>query len=161
MDIETCRTCKWCELIIGGWYDGCYVCRNPANSNGVDDWYGDVTDPDDEACDDYLEGRQTGMNDSWIPTEERMPEEHDSPFALFYGALELTPTWGDNALWLKQSDRVLVTAEFSTGRRAVYIMTTHDGKWAKDAGDDFNVIAWMPLPAPCGIGGLNEDSISG
>lgn len=83
-------------------------------------------------------------NDGWIKCSERMPEEHDSCLAKWYG----TNRWTD-AMWRKQSDDVLVTMEFEDGTRKTEKMKTHDGKWFYDIYVvKFNVVAWCPLPEP-------------
>lgn len=81
-----------------------------------------------------------------IPVSERLPDEHDSLFAKFYG----TDKWND-ALWKTQSKEVLVTVEFEYGIRSVSLSYITDGKWALEKRDKLNkyeVVAWMPLPNP-------------
>ena len=81
----------------------------------------------------------------WITCEERMPEEHDSCLAKWYG----TDRWDSEVMWRKQSDDVLVTMEFEDGSRKTEKMNTHDGKWFYDIYVvKFKVIAWRPLPEP-------------
>lgn len=83
-------------------------------------------------------------NGGWIKCSERMPEEHDSCLAKWYG----TNRWTD-VMWRKQSDDVLVTMEFEDGTRKTEKMKTHDGKWFYDIYVvKFNVVAWKPLPEP-------------
>lgn len=82
----------------------------------------------------------------WIPVSERLPEEHDSIFAKFYG----TDRW-DNDLWRARSEEVLVCIEYDDGSRSVTTSFTLDGKWRIERRrvlHDFKVIAWMPLPEP-------------
>lgn len=98
----------------------------------------------------YLEMLQELVNkvDSfeWIPISERLPEEHESLFAKFYG----TDKWND-ALWKTQSIEVLVTIEYEGGIRSVTSSYTTDGKWEIEKRVKFRkckVVAWMPLPKP-------------
>lgn len=82
----------------------------------------------------------------WIPVTERLPEEHESVFAKFYG----TDRW-DNAFWRARSEEVLVCIEYDDGSRSVTISVTLDGKWhieRRRVLHDFKVIAWMTLPEP-------------
>ena len=82
----------------------------------------------------------------WIPVSERLPGEHDSPFAELYG----TDKWND-MLWRTQSKEVLVTIEYEDRIKSVTSSYTTDGKWAlgKIATlSKFKVVAWMPLPKP-------------
>lgn len=82
----------------------------------------------------------------WIPVTERLPEEHESVFAKFYG----TDRW-DNNLWRARSEEVLVCIEYDDGSRSVTTSFTLDGKWhikRRRVLHDFKVIAWMPLPKP-------------
>lgn len=81
----------------------------------------------------------------WIPCSERMPKERDSMFARWKG----TDKWTE-AMFEKRSDTVIVTIEYSNGKRTVAPAHTTDGKWRCDCiiGDDGEVIAWMPFPEP-------------
>lgn len=82
----------------------------------------------------------------WIPVTERLPEEHESVFAKFYG----TDRW-DNNLWRARSKEVLVCIEYDDGSRSVTTSFTLDGKWRIERRRvlcNFKVIAWMPLPEP-------------
>lgn len=76
----------------------------------------------------YLEMLQELVNKAesfeWIPISERLPEEHESLFAKFYG----TDKW-DDVFWKTQSKEVLVTVEFEYGIRSVASSYTTDGKW--------------------------------
>ena len=83
-------------------------------------------------------------NGGWIKCSERMPEEHDSCLAKWYG----TNRWTDE-MWRKQSDDVLAIMEFEDGTRKTERMKTHDGKWLHSIYSvGFDVIAWQPLPEP-------------
>lgn len=80
----------------------------------------------------------------WIPVSERLPKEHDSIFAKFYG----TDKW-NSKLWRTVSDRVLVTVKYDDGTRIVKESHTHDGKWVDEKRNiNLKVEAWMPLPKP-------------
>lgn len=80
----------------------------------------------------------------WISVSERMPKEHDSIFAKFYG----TDKW-NSKLWRTVSDRVLVTVKYDDGTRIVKESHTHDGKWVDEKRNiNLKVEAWMPLPKP-------------
>lgn len=85
------------------------------------------------------------FNGGWIPTSERMPEEHDSMFAKWYG----TDKWNAKTMWRKQSDGVLVTIEFENGVRVTEKMKTHDGEWYWHINViPFKVLAWTSMPEP-------------
>ena len=80
----------------------------------------------------------------WIPVTERLPEEHDSIFTLFYG----TARWQDG-MFLKCSDTVLASVEYEDCKRRVKAIITKDGKW--DISKMYRaskVTHWMPLPEP-------------
>lgn len=82
----------------------------------------------------------------WIPVSKKLPDEHDSIFAKFYG----TDKW-DDALWKTRSKEVLVTIEYEDGTKSVMSSYTTDGKWVIEKRDKFSkckVVAWMPLPNP-------------
>lgn len=80
----------------------------------------------------------------WIPVTERLPEEHDSIFAHWYG----TDNW-NRAYWRTTSDTVIVTVEFNNGNRVVKTSYTHDGEWYDEKrNSNCKVIAWKPLPKP-------------
>ena len=78
----------------------------------------------------------------WIPCSERMPEEHESMFAKYYN----TPKW-NNCMWLKESDKMLVSVEVPGNEIIVDIAKMIDDKWFFGLSFvDKKVIAWMPLP---------------
>ena len=78
----------------------------------------------------------------WIPVSERLPEEHDSIFAHWYG----TDKW-ERGYWRTTSDIVIVTVKFKSGNRVVKTSYTHDGEWYDEKrNNNLKVIAWMPLP---------------
>lgn len=79
----------------------------------------------------------------WIPVDERLPEQHDSPFVGKKGI-----PWYEYK-WKKESDYVLVTVDIK-GKKEVSTANTHDGKWFGfyDIYPEAKVTAWMPLPLP-------------
>lgn len=78
----------------------------------------------------------------WIPVTERLPEEHDSIFAHWYG----TDKW-QKACWRTTSCIVIVTVEFKDGNRVVKTSYTHDGEWYDEKRSiNCKVVAWMPMP---------------
>ena len=80
----------------------------------------------------------------WIPVSERLPEEHESMFARFYGS----ERW-NRSMWLRQSDRVIVTSELADGTRITETARTRDGEWKPDHTIlKREIVAWMPLPKP-------------
>ena len=80
----------------------------------------------------------------WIPCSERLPEEHDSFFAKFYGTDEWKPH-----MFRKTSYEVIVTTVFADGTKRTDTAHTHDGKWKLGIkAIQREVLAWMPLPEP-------------
>ena len=80
----------------------------------------------------------------WIPVSERRPEEHESMFTRFYGS----ERW-NRSMWLRQSDRVIVTSELADGTRITETATTRDGEWKPDHTIlKREIVAWMPMPKP-------------
>ena len=80
----------------------------------------------------------------WIPVTERLPKEHASIFAKWYGTDEL-----NSNLWRTTSNRVLVTVKYDDGTRIVKESHIRDGEWADEKRCiKCKVEAWMPLPAP-------------
>lgn len=83
----------------------------------------------------------------WIPVTERLPEEHDSIFAKYYG----TDRW-DEYMYRKVSDNVLVTVMYPTsGTKCVINSHTEDGQWRCGVLYSIygaKITAWMPLPEP-------------
>ena len=108
-----------------------------------------------ETYDKYAEGWTDAIDEvesrlpaepepSWIPANERMPEEHESMFSKFHGTLRWRPS-----MWLRQSDRVLVTSELADGTRITETATTRDGEWKPDHVIlKREIVAWMPMPKP-------------
>lgn len=60
----------------------------------------------------------------WVPVKKRLPDEHPSIFAPWYG----TAKWNE-AMWRTESDRVLVAIKFSDGTRTVDKGKLQEGKW--------------------------------
>ena len=81
---------------------------------------------------------------NWILVDKQVPEEKETIFAkgtrLDLRTLPRT---------LKESDRVLVTAEFEDGSRVIEAAYTADGEWRTGHHfEEVKVIAWMPFPKP-------------
>lgn len=98
-------------------------------------------------ADDYIVEVE---GNSWIPVEERMPEEHDSAFAKYKGTDKWMP-----GMFEKCSDEVEVTYRFTNDKaeeqRIVLTSYTNDGEWSieKEFGSfDEKVVAWRPLGEP-------------
>lgn len=91
-------------------------------------------------------------NDGWILCRDRLPQEHDSIFAKYYG----TEKW-NHAMFRKCSDEVLVTRKYEEGmpNTAAGKLVTNtdrlvDGEWKERYGQDrYEIVAWMPFPSPC------------
>ena len=86
------------------------------------------------------------VGDGWIPCSERLPEEHDSIFAIFKG----TDKW-NNSMFEKVSDEVSVTIVGKNGIKATTHAHTIEGKWSCDllkCDKSYQIIAWQPLPEP-------------
>lgn len=79
----------------------------------------------------------------WIPVSERLPEEHDSMFAKWYG----TPLW-QPGMFRTTSGDVLVCVEFGEGSRVVSTARTNAGEWNISSIFSGKVTHWMPLPEP-------------
>lgn len=79
----------------------------------------------------------------WIPVTERLPEEHDSMFAKWYG----TPLW-QPGMFRTTSGDVLVCVEFGEGSRVVSTARTNAGEWNISSIFSGKVTHWMPLPNP-------------
>lgn len=76
----------------------------------------------------------------WIPVTERLPKEHDS----FFKKYKNTDNWY-TGMFEEISDTVLVTTKYFN---TIIVKTAKliDGKG--DAGSNYEVLAWMPLPEP-------------
>ena len=89
---------------------------------------------------------QSLTNDGWILCSERLPEEHDSLFAMYKG----TNKW-DDAMFEKISDVVNVTVVDEKGKAVTTHAHTTDGIWHCDllrCNRTYRIIAWQPLPEP-------------
>ncbi|MDO4803342.1 MAG: DUF551 domain-containing protein [Lachnospiraceae bacterium] len=81
---------------------------------------------------------------NWIPVTERLPEEHDSIFAKYYGSKR----W-NRSMFRKRSNKVIVATKFPDGTINVEVGSTRDGEWKFEAHIiPREVIAWMPMPVP-------------
>ena len=83
-------------------------------------------------------------NDDWIPCSERLPEEHDSTFAIYKD----THLWS-KSMFEKVSDPVNITYELEDGTRKTGTSYTLDGKWKIEKENRVvkkKVVAWKPLP---------------
>lgn len=69
------------------------------------------------------------MNDNWIPTAERLPDQRE--FIESYVQSEYAAEF-------------LVTIEGAEKATTLYYSQT--GVWFNEQGDLYKVIAWMPLP---------------
>lgn len=80
---------------------------------------------------------------TWISVEDEMPVESHSMFWILYG----TPKW-KNAMWLQESDTVLVAVRFEDGIGYVTTGKTRDGKWTTSISKYVKqtVTHWMPMP---------------
>ena len=84
--------------------------------------------------------------DRWIPVAKKMPEEHDTMFAKYWG----TDRW-NKYMFRKRSDLVEVTVELDDGTRVTEASRTRDGKWAIEDEHGFvhkKVVAWHPMSEP-------------
>lgn len=77
----------------------------------------------------------------WIPVTERLPEEHDSTFAKFYGTEKWVP-----GMFRTTSNDVNACVEYEDGTRIVKTLRTLDGKWNLKGTGGKKVTHWMPLP---------------
>ena len=85
-------------------------------------------------------------NDDWIPCSKRLPEEHDSAFAIYKD----THLWSES-MFEKVSEPVNITYELEDGTRKTGISHTLDGKWKVEKENGIvkrKVVAWKPLPEP-------------
>ena len=116
--------------------------------DAINSWRGRFSEEYNEAIDDcensIKELPPAQPEPQWIPVSERMPEEHESMFAKYYN----TPKW-NNSMWLKESDKMLVSIEVPGNEIIVDTAKMLDGKWFFGLSFvDKKVIAWMPLPKP-------------
>ena len=87
----------------------------------------------------------TNVPGKWISVKDRLPEEKESMFAKFHA----TEKWC-RAMWLKESETVLVGVAFPDGGQKVTVGRLHDGKWSTTVSRviPHTVTHWMPLPEP-------------
>lgn len=78
----------------------------------------------------------------WISVKDRMPDEHDSMFARFYG----TEKWS-GAMFKTCSDLVVVSYN-ANGQNLISTAITRDGKFRFQTVLAGEVTHWMPLPEP-------------
>lgn len=92
-----------------------------------------------------LKAKDINVPTKWVSVKDRLPAETHSIFWPWYGRKE----W-NNAMWLEQSDKVLVTVTFEDGTRLVTTGETHDGEWNTSISKTLNPIVthWTPLPEP-------------
>ncbi len=85
-------------------------------------------------------------SDDWILCSERLPEEHDSTFAIYKD----THLWS-KSMFEKVSDPVNITYELEDGTRKTGTSYTLDSKWKIEKENRVakkKVVAWQPLPKP-------------
>jgi acyl-ACP thioesterase len=92
---------------------------------------------------DMLHAAPAAKQVEWIPVTERLPEEHDSFFARFYGTERWMP-----AMFRKVSDEVIVCIKYEDGSASVKTAKTHDWEWDISSIWRAEVTHWMPLPQP-------------
>ena len=83
----------------------------------------------------------------WISVKDKMPEEHDSIFARFYG----TKKWR-TGMYRTVSNDVIACLKGKNGHRMVKVLSTQDGDWNVNSIYQAEVTHWMPLP-----GAVEED----
>lgn len=88
--------------------------------------------------------------DRWIPVTERLPEEHDSIWAAYYG----TDKW-ENWMPRKISDEVAAEITYDNGEQTITKVKaayTTDGEWCLAGGHRLQLHAavnrWTPMPEP-------------
>lgn len=81
----------------------------------------------------------------WIPVTEKLPEEHDTMFAKYWG----TDRWNEY-MFRGRSELVEVTVELEDGTRYTDASRTYDGKWIEErhVAVKEKVVAWKPMSAP-------------
>ena len=85
------------------------------------------------------------MNDSWIPVEERLPEEIEE-FNDVYDPVTLAVI---DTEWHEKSDIVQVTVyDRDEEKYFTYVDNTYNREWVTFNLDNFKVIAWKPLSDP-------------
>ncbi len=97
----------------------------------------------------YHKGYEQGKADAapkWTPVTEKLPEEHDTMFAKYWG----TDRWNEY-MFRKKSDLVEVTVELEDGTRYTDASRTHDGKWDVEerlGAVKKKVVAWHYMSEP-------------
>ena len=83
--------------------------------------------------------------DGWISVEDKLPEQHESIFARWYG----TEKWS-KAMWLMASDLVIVAIRFKDGTGTVRTGDLRDGVWYTSVARSLEPVVthWMPFPEP-------------
>lgn len=94
-----------------------------------------------KCCSMFPECGKFKLRSGWIPFSERLPNEHDSFFARFYGTERWMPE-----MFRKTSDEVIVCIRYEDGTSSVKTAKTHDGKWDISSMGMAEVTHWMPLP---------------
>lgn len=80
----------------------------------------------------------------WIPAAEKLPEEHESIFARYYGTKNWMP-----GMFCTVSDTVIAAVLYEDGKRTVKAMHTQDGKWHHPGMVGIKEVThWMPMPLP-------------
>ena len=93
---------------------------------------------------DWLLNEQP-KNNGWILCSEKLPEEKECEKPV-YDAITLADVDVERYM---ASDLVNVTAKhYDSDEVFVSDDMTVDGKWVNFNGEDYEVIAWQPLPAP-------------
>lgn len=79
----------------------------------------------------------------WVSVKDKLPEEKESMFAKFHA----TEKW-NRAMWLKESETVLVGIAFPDGGQRVTVGNLRDGKWSTTVSQviPHTVTHWMPMP---------------
>ena len=103
--------------------------------------------------DEYKRGYEHGVQDAteiylgrWTPVTEKLPEEHDTMFAKYWG----TDRWNEY-MFRGRSELVEVTVELEDGTRYTDASRTRDGKWDIEMNHGAvkkKVVAWKPMSAP-------------
>ena len=81
----------------------------------------------------------------WNNVKDMLPVETHSIFWRFHG----TEKWS-SAMWMQQSDKVLVTVAFKDGTKIVTTGETHDGVWNTSISRALEPVVthWQAMPDP-------------
>lgn len=85
----------------------------------------------------------------WISVDERLPEQHESIFAKYYG----TDKWS-KAMWRMSSELVIVAIRFKDGTGIVRTGDLRDGEWYTSVSRVLEPVVthWMHFPKePVGV----------